>query len=252
MTPHLLIPALLACLATVACHAQPATPGQVPAQTVCSDVQQKFVPSRGPRQSDDPLLRAVFTTGDTTELAAALASTDVDARRGSTETTALVAAAAAGNMAAVQLLLGHGADPELADASGDRPIEAAVANGQLAATCLLLEQGSPLPTPEAWPYLLPVVVLAEDPAAATGLARLLLRHGFDPNVRMEGYTALHFAAGLGNAPLVQLLLASGASAHAKDAKGRTALEVAREAGHPEIETLLSAADASHRQSRTNP
>jgi Ankyrin repeats (3 copies) len=88
------------------------------------------------------------------------------------------------------------------------------------------------------------VVLFEvrEPAMAAALIRL----GADVDVRdrRDGETPLIRAARLGDVPLVQVLLASGASAGATSLTGRTALDEAAREGHDEVVALLRAAERS--------
>ena len=72
-------------------------------------------------------------------------------------------------------------------------------------------------------------------AAAQGSVdncRTLLDAGADPNATQQtSFTALHAAALHGNAALAKLLIARGASVDAKADDGRTAADIARDAGH---------------------
>jgi ankyrin repeat protein len=69
--------------------------------------------------------------------------------------------------------------------------------------------------------------------------RLLLEHGADPNACQAGQVApLHIAAQKGNLQMTLLLLLSGADLQQKTAEGKTALDLAREANHPEVVELL--------------
>lgn len=81
-------------------------------------------------------------------------------------------------------------------------------------------------------------------AAAAGdhntIARLLLEAGADPNAaQQDGFRPLHEAAQNGNNALVELLLAHGADPALTDAHGRTARDLAVEAGHGTTAALLS-------------
>lgn len=58
---------------------------------------------------------------------------------------------------------------------------------------------------------------------------------FGPGLR----TALHVAAAAGKVDLVALLLERGADRDVEDTKGRTALQVAKRAGHEQVVSLLT-------------
>jgi uncharacterized protein len=77
-------------------------------------------------------------------------------------------------------------------------------------------------------------------------ASLLVAAGADVTARRggtgwprAGWTALHYAAGLGFADLVQPLIERGADINAQDDKGKTALRVAVEADQREVVRLLT-------------
>jgi RNA polymerase sigma factor (sigma-70 family) len=77
------------------------------------------------------------------------------------------------------------------------------------------------------------------------MARLLIERGADVRARRggtglprEGWTALHYAAGLGFIELVQPLLARGADLQAQDASGMTPFDVAAKEGHRALAELL--------------
>jgi uncharacterized protein YegJ (DUF2314 family) len=59
----------------------------------------------------------------------------------------------------------------------------------------------------------------------------------------KGYTMLHREALAGNAGIVRILLARGASASARSRSGKTPLALARAAGWPAVEAILAAAGA---------
>jgi ankyrin repeat protein len=79
-------------------------------------------------------------------------------------------------------------------------------------------------------------------AVASGrveLVDLLLSHGAKPDaVEFLEATPLHSAAASGNREMVEKLLAAGADRRRKTKDGKTAVELARQAGHPEIGELL--------------
>jgi ankyrin repeat protein len=83
-------------------------------------------------------------------------------------------------------------------------------------------------------------------AAETGhkeIVELLLANGADVNAKDDGVTPLHFAAGAGRKEIVELLITEGADVNAKlvsdgPHKGKTPLNAANEANHPETADLL--------------
>jgi len=81
----------------------------------------------------------------------------------------------------------------------------------------------------------PMAVEPLQSAAAAGqteIARMLLDAGADPNAVHEGgFVPLHSAAQNGNSELVALLLERGADRSLATHDGRTAAQIAREAGH---------------------
>jgi ankyrin repeat protein len=126
--------------------------------------------------------------------------------------TPLIAAAFNGNMELIDLLMARGADPQALDASGKGAIAYAASRG-----------------------FTPVV------------ARLL-DTGIDVNRRYaHGLTALMWAAGYADGAgiedikqVIALLIARGAALDARDDRGLTAHEIARDLGHREIADYLAA------------
>jgi len=111
--------------------------------------------------------------------------------------TPLIRAARNGDLEVLRALLAAGADPDLADAAGNRwtPLKHAVHKGQAGATLLLLEAGADAD-----------------------------RHGDD------GVTALIMAAAYGNVDIVRMLLERGADPRARARGGITALSNAAGGG----------------------
>lgn len=74
----------------------------------------------------------------------------------------------------------------------------------------------------------------------TACVTLLLGAGVDINKAYHHQlTALMWAAGSGSAGAVKLLMSRGANADLKDDRGKTALDIAHEAGNKEVEALLA-------------
>jgi ankyrin repeat protein len=143
-------------------------------------------------------------------------------------TTPLVRAAKAGDIAAMRLLLAHGANVELPTVSGITPLMAACGNASSA-----IDTRGRYKTEQQ----------------AIEAVHVLLAAGASVNARDRGgQTALHGAAGWGWNDLVKTLAANKADLLAKDAQGRTAADIAHGAAtssgratanaHPETEALL--------------
>uniref|UniRef100_G3T297 Ankyrin repeat and SOCS box containing 10 n=1 Tax=Loxodonta africana TaxID=9785 RepID=G3T297_LOXAF len=109
--------------------------------------------------------------------------------------TALHEACAAGRAPCAKVLLVAGADPDLPDQDGKRPLHLCGASGALECAELLLRFGAKV----------------------------------DGRSEEEEETPLHVAARLGHVALVELLLRRGACPNAQDAEGRTPLLAACEA-----------------------
>ena len=117
--------------------------------------------------------------------------------------TPLIAASYAGSLPFVDLLLKQGAKHEPTDRLHKSALVYAAGMGHSAVAERLLEAGAPID-------LAPV----------------------------DGLTPLMWAAGQGHAHTVKLFLAKGANPLLKDERGLTALDIAKEAKHPDIAALL--------------
>jgi hypothetical protein len=116
---------------------------------------------------------------------------------------ALLAAAAAGNVARVKQLLDAGADIETTNQMGATPLMWAALNGRASVVTMLLERGA------------------------------------DINARTKsGVSALSAAASKGHADVVKVLLAHRADVTSRDNKGRTALDTAQMGGFADIVDML--------------
>ena len=125
--------------------------------------------------------------------------------------TALALAAHFGHRDVMQLLIDRGADMNriAAHRLAVTPLHAALFGSQAEAALLLIERGAD-------------VTLAR---GGTGMKR-------------AGWTALHYAAGMGFGALVGPLLDRGADLQREDEEGKTPLQVAIDANHDEIARIL--------------
>ena len=71
------------------------------------------------------------------------------------------------------------------------------------------------------------------------VAEIFLAGGCDLNITKDSHTPLHIAARFGHLDLVTCFLEHGADPLARDAFGRTPLEVARAASHPETANAMA-------------
>jgi ankyrin repeat protein len=164
-------------------------------------------------------------------------------------------AASEGRLADLQQLIANGANVNATDAEKATPLHKAAVAGQLPVVKWLAEHGANLNAKmrdRSTPLLLAasagqtevvkflVLLKADVEAAERGghtpftiaivgghveLADFLLRHGADPNRRVEPFdmTALMFVAGQKLLKAVEFLLAAGADARLCDARGQNAL-----------------------------
>ncbi|MXQ92131.1 hypothetical protein E5288_WYG012435 [Bos mutus] len=152
--------------------------------------------------------------------------------------TALHEACAAGHAACVHVLLVAGADPNIPDQDGRRPLHLCGGAGSLECADLLLRFGAKVDGRSEEEEETPLHVAAR--LGHVELADLLLRRGACPDARdAEGWTPLlaacdarcmqrplHLACRRGHADVVELLLARGVGANAMDYGGHTALHCA--------------------------
>jgi ankyrin repeat protein len=154
--------------------------------------------------------------------------------------TPLTAAAWTGQTDVVAALLQHGADPNAADANGQRPLLLAVRARHAPVVRLLLDKGVPgWLQDDKWSALTLASFLGDEP-----IASLLLQH--DANVDAsddKGMTALMYAASMGHVSIVTALLDKGARIDARDAGGHTALMFAANNGEAAAAAALTSAGA---------
>ena len=147
------------------------------------------------------------------------------------------------NTETIDALIGAGAEVDMFTAEGDSLIDLAWQNGDEALFLHLLRIGAPrdnralaLVRAGRTTGLLAYAVARD----MNNLVRVLVEEGADVNqaLDVEGARALIFFAQRGNLQMVQYLLEHGANVAATDHRLRTALVVAREAGHVDIVNFL--------------
>ena len=162
--------------------------------------------------------------------------------------TALYQAAENGDIDAVRLLLDYGADVNL---GRETPLIAALYDGSKntqAIVQLLLDNGADVHRFRDIALHSPIMLAAVNHPECLPL---LIDAGADINYVCRGttdyyqYTALLWAAEEGITESVKILLANGADIHAKNKRGRTALDLAMMGQHTEIVQLLQAAGAKN-------
>jgi hypothetical protein len=140
-----------------------------------------------------------------------------------------------------EALLGSAASAET-EGRGTFPLHAAAADGDLAAVERLLRDGRDVNerAPEAV-YGAPCRRIRSFSSNGGLAARLMERAGAIPSGLCTGATPLHLAAAFGRSRVARVLLAAGASVSARDARGLSPGEVARQEGHLDVAALLDAA-----------
>uniref|UniRef100_A0A8D2H5Y7 Ankyrin repeat and SOCS box containing 10 n=1 Tax=Urocitellus parryii TaxID=9999 RepID=A0A8D2H5Y7_UROPR len=139
--------------------------------------------------------------------------------------TALHEACAAGHTACVHVLLVAGADPNIPDQDGKRPLHLCRGAGTLQCAELLLRFGAQVDGRSEEEEETPLHVAAR--LGHVELADLLLRRGADADAAdRDKQRPLHLACRHGHAAVVELLLSRGVSANAMDYGGHTALHCA--------------------------
>jgi uncharacterized protein len=148
-------------------------------------------------------------------------------------------AAALGDVSRLTALLDK--DASLVNAfapDGFQPLGLAAFFGRSEAAQLLLARGGEVNTPSRNAQRVNALHAALA-GPSPDLARALVAAGADVRAtQQDGVTPLHEAAHIGRVDLVQLLLEHGADPAARDGKGRTAADFAREGGHSEVLAVL--------------
>jgi ankyrin repeat protein len=169
---------------------------------------------------------------------------DVDIR-GSGGWKPLHAASAQGYTDIIRWLLDHGADINARTNGLRTPLHLAAVHMRLESTQVLLEHNADvnLQNHRDWTPLYQVIFASgtRPVVAVTAIARRLLQHGADPNIRASDdmlSTPLHLASFMGFLEVARLLLSYGAKVDETDKEGKTPFQVASRRGYDEITKLL--------------
>jgi len=156
-----------------------------------------------------------------------------------TVTLTIFEAAATGKINHVIRMLAR--DPELVNAYADdgfQPLGLACYFGHYDTAEYLVKAGAPVNSP-ARNGLKAAPLHSAASAGHIRIAKLLLDHGANPNVREQaGYTALHAAAQNGDIEMIRTLLFGGADLTLKSDDGKSAMDIAMDAGHEKATLLL--------------
>lgn len=150
--------------------------------------------------------------------------------------TGLMIAAAAGNIALMELLVGRGAKLDKTNAADEQALMHAAWQGRLAAVKWLVGRGASVNRePLKWTALHYAVFAGHEDVAA-----YLIEQGANINARStNGSSVLMMAVFEGRAELAKRLIASGADTGVKNDKGDGALEWAFKYKHAEIARIVS-------------
>lgn len=147
-----------------------------------------------------------------------------------------------GDAATVARLLAAGHDANAVDPYGLSALNYAANSGSVTSLKALLASGAKVNYADPWGMTSLHAALKEGHDEA---ATLLIEAGADVNARTKsgyfpGFSPLHAAVYFAKAglPVVRLLLERGADRSAKDARGRTALDMARAGGDARMTALL--------------
>ncbi len=152
-------------------------------------------------------------------------------------TDQLTVAAGDGDMDKITLLLKNGADVDFRDSKGQTPLEVAILARNTSLIQFLLDSGADVNSRDCQGATALIVACFR---SSLDVVELLLDNGaaIDAGDSALGRNALIRASSVGKTDLVRLLLEEGADAHAKDSKGYTAFDCARNWGKTDVTDLL--------------
>ncbi len=221
----------------------------------CNPPEQKLLQDSARLRSDRKILE-IFDSGDSYPLSRAAYAGDAEALEGllkisslqqmlneretsgSGSYTPLMFAAMKGRAAAISVLLGAGADPNIKDSQGAGALIWAAYNGSAGAVeALLKAEGIKIDERDSDGLTALAQAAIKGRAAAVSA---LLGAGADPDITdNEGRSAIFYAAKSGRADIMGMLLSAGASPNLTDSLGRTPLMAAAYGGEiPALKKLL--------------
>ncbi len=154
----------------------------------------------------------------------------------STETTSLIQACYAGDLATVEQLIDQGGDVNEWDFRGATPLQGAAFADSLQVTQKLLDHGANPSIGDANGRT-PLYTAAN--RGYPDVAEALLQHGANPNQKTsDGFPPLYTAAFEGHIDVARVLLRHGADPNMHTNNGGTPLEAAEGEGHPDVARLL--------------
>ena len=158
---------------------------------------------------DDPWKRAL-SSGDLEKVRELIGSRNLNERTGKYKQTALMAAASEGWTTLVDEFILRGAELDLVDVNGDTALHYAAQFGHANCVKRLLEAGANVNLKDRWQQT--PLTMAAGMSDFVGQQVLIEHPGTDVNLASNhGGSALHYAAGFGQVPMLQILLRRGAN-----------------------------------------
>ena len=195
-------------------------------ERICALVAQDIPDPNSTSESGERLLHRAAANGHTRAIQILL-SRGADPRIPTTTTlqTPLHCAVRSRNPAVLQLLFAHGAKPDIEalDGLGRTPLSYAAEGGCNAVAKFLLQQNAKTDTHS---NTYPQPLNNEKKKKSRWDRSPLPRHAVLEQPNLGGFAPLHYAASMGQAATVILLLSHGAAVDARDAIGRTPLMLA--------------------------
>jgi quinoprotein dehydrogenase-associated probable ABC transporter substrate-binding protein len=179
--------------------------------------------------------------------------------------TPLLEAVIRNDVPSIKVLLANGADKESAGPQGYNALSLAIEEREYEAAKALIDAGAKVNARVGPDQLTPLMVAAAEMAPPEGavflpsstrpldIAKALIQRGADVNAQAKnGVTALMVAAGHNNAPMIGLLMQSGANPKLKDRLGEAALDFAKRNGNVEAAQAIEVLSKTISATETHP